>query len=69
MIQGPAQLLDRFAEKPAIVRKSAEAIYTSANRKNDMICDLVESARLESGEATINRVFLDLSPFVADPVD
>ena len=66
VIQGQTQMLDRFAEEPIVVRKSAEAIYTSSNRMNAMIRDLVESARLESGQATLNRVLMDLRPFVAN---
>ncbi len=68
-IQGHAQMLGRVLEKAGVAGRglgSVEAIVTSARRMNVMIQDLVDSARLESGQLNLNRVHLDMRSFVAD---
>jgi PAS domain S-box-containing protein len=66
VVQGQAQLLERMADRPERVRQSAEAIFTSAKRMNVMIQDLVDSARLESGQMGVERIPLDLGSFVLE---
>ncbi len=44
VIQGNAQMIQRMAENPEAVSRSANSIYTSAHRMNRMIQDLVGSA-------------------------
>ena len=68
-IHGNAQLLERFCTNDARVRKSAEAIITSARRMDSMIRDLVESARLESGQLRLQKHELDMRRFLLDLMD
>lgn len=49
VVLGRAGMIQQGAEKPTWVRDNARAIAASANRMNDMIRDLLESVRLESG--------------------
>jgi PAS domain S-box-containing protein len=66
-VQGQAQLLDRKLEKSGQPEHvGAEAIITSAQRMNTMIQDLVDSARSESGQLTLNRQSIALPAFVHD---
>jgi len=67
-ILGHAQLLSRQLEKANLERErsSAEAIAVSAERMNAMIGDLVDTARLESGQLRLNRQALGLRSFIAD---
>lgn len=66
VIQGQAQMVQRFAERPEAVHRSAEAIYTSVRLMNRMISDLAEMGRLESGELKLHLLPLDLSWFISD---
>lgn len=66
VIQGQAQLIQRFPEQLDLVSKGADAISTSAKRMNAMIQDLVDSARLEGGQLRLEKRPVDLRPFVAD---
>ncbi|MCL5961801.1 MAG: PAS domain S-box protein [Chloroflexi bacterium] len=63
IILGQAQMIQRSADKVDVVRKSSDAILTSAKRMNAMIQDLVESVRLEAGQIRLKRVPVDLRPF------
>lgn len=67
-ILGQAQLLARRLDKPELegARGSAEAIVVSARRMNAMIQDLVDAARLESGQLRLNREAIELRSFTAD---
>lgn len=67
-ILGQAQLLTRLLEKADLGREraSADAIATSARRMNAMIQDLVDAARLESGQLRLNLQAVGLSSFVSD---
>jgi len=67
-ILGQAQLLDRLLQKADLerARTSAEAIAVSAQRMNAMIQDLVDAARLESGQLRLNLQAVDLSAFLSD---
>ena len=72
VIQGQAQLLLRLLDRAGLTgteRRSAEAIVTGAKRMNAMIQDLVESARLESGQLRLEKRSVDLKVFVADLLD
>ena len=66
IVLGQAQIIERTADEPATVLKSAETIVTSARRMNAMIQDLVDSARLESGQVALNRAEVDLRQFALD---
>lgn len=66
VIQGQAQMAERFAERPEAVRWSARQIYASARRMNAMITDLVESARLEAGELPMQHTTVDLQAFIVE---
>ena len=66
VIQGQAQMVQRFAERPEAVRRSAEAIYASVKRMNGMISDLVEMGRLEYGQLKLHLLPVDLSWFISD---
>jgi len=69
VVQGQAELLLRALEQGAPAaqeRQSVEAIRTSARRMNVMIQDLVDSARLETGQLQLSRQPLDLGAFLAD---
>jgi len=67
-ILGQAQLLERRLAQAGLEqeRANAEAIVTSAQRMNAMIQDLVEAARLESGQLKLNLQPVDLGPFISD---
>jgi signal transduction histidine kinase len=47
-------------------RRSIEAIIAGARRMNAMIQDLVDSARLESGQLRLERVPIELGAFLSD---
>lgn len=69
VIQGHAQLLGRVlakAEQKGVEQRSVDAILTGAKRMNSMIQDLVDSARLESGQLRLDVVPLDLGVFVSN---
>jgi signal transduction histidine kinase len=66
IILGQAQLIQRSAEKADLVARSAQAIVVSARRMNAMIDDLVDSARLESGQLRLNSRPLDLGRAIHD---
>lgn len=66
VIHGQAQMVQRFAERPDAVRRSADAIYTSVKRMNRMISDLAEMGRMESGQLKLRQLPLDLSWLIRD---
>lgn len=66
IIQGHGQMLQRYADRPETVVRSAEAIVTSAKRMNAMIQDLVDASRLEAGEVRLERVPVDLVAYAAN---
>ena len=66
VVQGNAQMIQRLADRPDMVRRSAESVYTSAHRMNRMIQDLVESAKLESRQLRLERIPLDVASFALD---
>ncbi len=68
-VQGQAQLLARLLERSGqdgALRRSAEAIFTSSRRMNSMIQDLVDMARIESLEIRLNRVAVQLRPYLTE---
>jgi signal transduction histidine kinase len=55
-IQGFAQAIqDGTASEPEVVRKSASIIYDEAARMNRLVVELLELARLESGQIVLRR--------------
>ncbi len=66
IILGRAQLIRREPRRTTVVRESADAIVTSARRMNQMIQDLVDSARLSAGQLTLSRESLDLRSYLLD---
>ncbi|HEX2922708.1 MAG TPA: HAMP domain-containing sensor histidine kinase, partial [Chloroflexota bacterium] len=69
VIQGQAQMLRRLLDmddQEAARRRSVEAIFTGARRMNTMIQDLVDSARMESGQLRLSREALDLVAFMCE---
>jgi signal transduction histidine kinase len=67
-VLGHAQLLGHLLRQKALpdAAKSAEAIERSAKRMAAMLGDLVESARLESGQVRLNCQPLDLRQHLLD---
>ena len=67
-ILGQAEILKRRLGRAGLAQEqaSAEAIATSAQRMNAMIQDLVDAARLESGQLRLNLQPVELGPFIAD---
>jgi two-component system, OmpR family, phosphate regulon sensor histidine kinase PhoR len=63
VVVGRASLIEQGFDRPEWVRKNVRALATSAGRMNDMIKDLVESVRLESGQLS-----LDVEPVVLQDV-
>ena len=66
VVLGHAQLIQKLLDQPERVGRAAAAIATSADRMNRMIQDLVDSARLESGDIQLMPVPLDLHRFVLE---
>jgi signal transduction histidine kinase/ABC-type branched-subunit amino acid transport system substrate-binding protein len=69
-IQGFAQaILDGTAGDSAAVKRSAQIIHTEAERLGRMVGQLLELARLESGESAISQDKVDLAALVRACVD
>lgn len=68
-LQGYAQMLIKFADRPDKVRSSAETMLVSARRMNAMIQDLVDISRLESGQLKLDLAPVDVASFVVDLQD
>jgi PAS domain S-box-containing protein len=66
IIQGQAQLAKRYAERPDLVRESADKIDTSARRMVGMIQDLSDSTKIESGQLGLARKPVSLNHFVSE---
>ena len=72
IIQGQAQLLRMALSHGALTgheQRSVEAILASSQRMNAMIQDLVDSARIESGQVRLEPQPLDLARFVGKAKD
>jgi len=68
-VQGQAQLLLRLMDRQGAdegMHRSVQAIITSARRMNSMIQDLVDLARVESGQMRLHLAPVELGPAVAD---
>ena len=65
-ILGSAQLIQRAPNPSPHVTRGVETIIHSARRMNAMLADLVESARLESGQLSLRRERLDLRRFLLE---
>jgi len=66
VILGQAQIIHRFPDKPDQVRRSAGSIITSARRMDAIIQDLVDSARVESGQLRLEMERVQLSSFLSE---
>jgi two-component system phosphate regulon sensor histidine kinase PhoR len=69
IILGQAQVLQRAAARlssAGLEKRSAEAIVTSARRMRAMIQDLVDAARIETGQLKIDARPLDMRAFLLD---
>lgn len=69
VVLGQGLIIRGAPDRVEMVRKSAGALVTSAERMNAMIQDLVDSARLESGQLELNRTPVDLHSFILDLVE
>jgi signal transduction histidine kinase len=69
VLLGQAQLMQRYLDKADLVRKGTEVIVTSCHRMNAMIQDLVDSARLETGQLSLEKQPINLSVFVPTLLD
>jgi signal transduction histidine kinase len=63
-ILGHAQIVARSADRPDVVRNSADQIVANARRMGAMIADLIDSARLAANKFPLNRQPIDLVSFV-----
>jgi len=59
-------LLDGTADTPAERRRAAETIFDEAGRMSRLVNDLLDLARLESGQFQLTQRFLDLGQVMAD---
>lgn len=69
VVQGQAQLLARLLEQAGWngrLKQSTDGILTGARRMNRMIEELVESARLESGQVRLRQASVDMHAFVVE---
>lgn len=66
VILSHAQLLGIIAKEESKIANSAQAIAVSALRMNNMIADLVDSTRIESGQLVLKTVGIDLDRFIHD---
>lgn len=65
-IQGWSQaLLDETAVSPEDKTQAANIIYSEAERMGRMVAQLLDLARIESGQLTLNRTLLDLPEIAA----
>jgi PAS domain S-box-containing protein len=66
VILSHAQLLEILARKDQQILNSARVINTSTLRMNNMISDLVDSTRLESGQFILKTGLIDFNGFIND---
>ena len=66
VILSHAQLLGLMAKEETRIANSAQAIADSALRMNNMIADLVDSTRIESGQLVLKTVRINLDRFIPD---
>ena len=68
IVLGQAQLIARAADhgQRSAIAQGAEAIVASARRMNAMISSLVDSARVEAGQLTVDKQVVDLGPFLTE---
>jgi signal transduction histidine kinase len=59
-------LLDGTADTPAERRRAAETIFNEAGRMSRLVNDLLDLARLESGQFQLTQRFLDLGQVMTD---
>lgn len=69
IIQGQAQAVQRTLQRSGLngmAGRGVDAIVTSAKRMNAMIQDLVDAARIESDQLTVNAKPVDIRGFLID---
>jgi PAS domain S-box-containing protein len=70
VILGQAQMLERMlgtsGQSSSGEQRSLDAILTAAKRMNSMILELVDSARIQSGQLELNRKGIDLRSYLLD---
>ncbi len=66
VILSHAQLLEILARKDQQILNSARVINTSTRRMNNMISDLVDSTRLESGQLILKTGIFNFNDFIYD---
>lgn len=69
IILGQAQVLQRISGRSGQTKRSIEYIVTSARRMNIMLKDLVDSARLSTGQLMLDKQPVDLRSFTYDLLD
>jgi two-component system OmpR family sensor kinase len=69
-IQGFAQaLVDGTVKDAAGQRQAAQVIFEETGRMNRLVCDLLELAKLESGQVTMTREPVDLASVLRECTD
>ncbi len=69
-IQGFAQAIkDGAASEPETIRKSTTIIYDEANRMGRMISELLDIARIESGQIVMRRESVEIDQIVRSTVE
>lgn len=66
VILSHAQLLGLIAKDKPQIRESAQAIANSSLQMNNMISDLVDSTRIETGQLALKTSCIDLEKFLRD---
>ena len=66
VILSHAQLLGLMAKDETKIATSAQAIAVAALRMNNMIADLVDSTRIESGQLVLKTTSIDLDRFIQE---
>jgi PAS domain S-box-containing protein len=63
---GSAELVERHADRPDVVRRMAGALLRSGRRLDAMVADLAEMVRLEAGRAPVRAEPVPVAPFLHD---
>jgi len=66
VILSHAQLLGLLAKDEPRIKESAQTIATSSLQMNNMIADLVDSTRIESGQLVLKTSSIDVEAFLRD---
>ncbi|MBI4322060.1 MAG: HAMP domain-containing histidine kinase [Chloroflexi bacterium] len=66
IVLGQAQMIQRVAQDPDVVRHRAEAIVSSARKMSAMIADLVDATRIELGTLQLDKQSVGLHGLTSD---